>query len=271
MKLDHTALAVACSFAFISLASAQTAQDGTATQQPSPSTSSQEIHPVPDVDQTTQPDMTEMQQMPESPNPDAARTSPPGATGQAAQPGTPQTQDVPPNEMQEQPVRPDNAQQPRTDTDMNTDTSALTDDEQDFLEDAIQGSYAEIEGSKLALEKTEDAQVRQFAEMMIADHQRMADEATALARTKGMSPPDGPSVMQTTEITALRALTGGAFDAMYVNRIGVAAHESTVEMFEQASQDVQDPDLQAMISETLPKLREHLTMARTLNEQQENQ
>lgn len=47
--------------------------------------------------------------------------------------------------------------------------------------------------------------------------------------------------------------------------------ESAIEMFEQADQEVQDPDIQAMISETLPKLREHLNMARTLNEKQENQ
>lgn len=244
MKLDHTALAVACSFAFASFAWGQASEFSTSTQRPSSKV--QETHPAPAAKQTTPPDTTKMQQMPESSNPDAART-------------------------QKQAVRPDHAQPPATDTDMSTDTSALSDDDQDFLEDAIQGSYAEIEGSRLALEKTEDSKVRDFAQMMIDDHQKMVDEGTALARQKGMTPPDGPSVMQTTEVTALKALTGGAFDAMYVNRIGVAAHESTVDMFEQASKTVQDPDLQAMISKTLPKLREHLKMARTLNDQQDRQ
>lgn len=279
MKLNDTALALVCSFAFVSLASAQASPDGTTTQQPSPTTDSQEIQPVPDMKQTTPPDMTEMQQMPESPNPDAARPSMSGhngqtqtdTPGQSDRPGSPQTQDVLPNTTQERPVRPDDAQQPATDTDMNTQTSTLTHDEQGFLEDAIQGSYAEIEGSRLALEKTEDPRVRDFAQSMIDDHQKMVDEATALARKKGMTPPDGPSVMQKTEVTALKVLTGGAFDAMYVNRIGVAAHESTVEMFEKASQNVQDSDLQAMITETLPKLREHLKMARTLDEQQDSE
>lgn len=233
MKLDYTALAVACSFAFASVASAQISQ-GQANQNPDSATGTQQTRPAPDMQQTTPPDMSTAQQMPESPNPDAAPTTQRGA-------------------------------------DMNTETSALSDGDQDFLENAIQGSYAEIEGSRLALEKTEDPKVREFAQMMIDDHQKMVDEASALARKKGVTPPDGPSVMQTTEVTALKALTGGAFDAMYVNRIGVAAHESTVKMFEQASQDVQDPDLQAMISETLPKLREHLQMANALNEQQDNQ
>lgn len=268
MKFDHTALAVACSFAVISVASAQISQ-GQANQQPTPSTGSPATQSSPDMGQTTPPDMGTAQQMPESPNPDAASPTPPNADGQN-QAGTAQTQPTPPNVQQEQPVRPD-AQQPTTGTDMNRETSALTDNEQDFLEDAIQGSYAEIEGSRLALEKTEDPKVRDFAQMMIDDHQKMVDEASELARKKGMTPPDGPSAMQTTEVTALKALTGGAFDAMYINRIGVASHESTVEMFEQASQEVQDSDLQAMISETLPKLREHLKMARTIDEQQDNQ
>ena len=149
--------------------------------------------------------------------------------------------------------------------------SALADEDQDFLENAIQGSHAEIVGSQLALEKTENNDVRAFAQMMIDDHQKMVQEAEALATKKGMEPPTGPSALQTTEITALKALTGGAFDAMYVNRIGVASHEATVEMFEQASREAQDPEVKAMAEKTLPKLREHLEHARALNEKQEKQ
>lgn len=149
--------------------------------------------------------------------------------------------------------------------------SGLENADEDFLENAIQGSHAEVVGSQLALEKSESADVRQFAEMMIADHRMMIQEAEQLASKKGMTPPTGPSVVQSTEITALKALSGGAFDAMYVNRIGVAAHEATVEMFEKASQEAQDPDIKAMATKALPKLREHLEAARALNEKQEKQ
>src|SRR5690606_25899283 len=101
--------------------------------------------------------------------------------------------------------------------------SQLTQEDANFLENAIQGSHAEVEGSQLALEKTSSQDVKDFAQMMIKDHQMMAKEASGLAKEKGMTPPDGPSAMQVTEITALKALSGGAFDAMYVNRIGVAS------------------------------------------------
>ncbi|MGB6103546.1 MAG: DUF4142 domain-containing protein [Pusillimonas sp.] len=140
-----------------------------------------------------------------------------------------------------------------------------------FLENAIQGSHAEIVGSQLALEKTESDDVKSFARMMIDDHGKMAKEAETLATQKGMTPPTGPSAMQATEITALKALSGGAFDAMYVNRIGVASHEATVEMFEKASQESEDPDIKEMATKTLPKLKRHLEMANSLNQKQEKQ
>ncbi|MBF6615945.1 MAG: DUF4142 domain-containing protein [Candidimonas sp.] len=147
--------------------------------------------------------------------------------------------------------------------------SQLTQEDANFLENAIQGSHAEVEGSQLALEKTSSQDVKDFAQMMIKDHQMMAKEASGLAQEKGMTPPDGPSAMQVTEITALKALSGGAFDAMYVNRIGVASHEATVNMFEKASKGAQDPDVKALATKALPKLKEHLEMARALNEKQE--
>src|SRR5690554_5159056 len=58
--------------------------------------------------------------------------------------------------------------------------SQLNQEDHSFLENAIQGSHAEIEGSELALEKTESADVREFAQMMIKDHTEMMKEATAL-------------------------------------------------------------------------------------------
>jgi len=159
--------------------------------------------------------------------------------------------------------------QPGAAANENRDRSELNDEDQRFLENAIQGSYAEIEGSKLALEKTENQEVKHFAQMMIEDHGKMLEEAQELARNKKLTPPTEPSVMQRTEVTGMKALTGGAFDAMYVNRIGVASHEATVEMFEKASREAQDPDVKAMASKTLPKLQEHLKAARALNERQD--
>ena len=99
----------------------------------------------------------------------------------------------------------------------------------------------------------------------------MIEEVSALATEKDYEVPNEPSVMQTAEITALKALSGDAFDAMYINRIGVASHEATVQMFEEAARQAKDPDVKALAAKTLPKLREHLEMARKINQKQESE
>lgn len=137
-----------------------------------------------------------------------------------------------------------------------------------FMTQAIQGSYAEVEASKLALKKAGREDVKDFAQAMIRDHEKMAKEATLLAEKKGYTAPDGPSAQQNAELSKLDGLSGDAFDDMYVRRIGVAAHEEAVRQFEAASKDVQDADIQAMVSKTLPTLRDHLKMARALEAKQ---
>lgn len=149
--------------------------------------------------------------------------------------------------------------------------NTLADADRTFLENATQGSYAEVEGSQLAQDKSQSAEVKEFAATMIKDHSAMIKELAELSKEKGYTPPDGPSVMQATEIKALSALSGEAFDKMYVDRIGVASHEATIEQFEDATKEVRDADIKALAEKSLPKLRHHLEMAQALNEKQKSQ
>lgn len=144
--------------------------------------------------------------------------------------------------------------------------STLASADKDFLENAAQGGHAEVEGSKLAQTKSSNADVKQFAEQMIQDHTKANQELMALAKQKGYTPPDEPSIMQRTELKALSATSGNSFDKMYVSRIGVAAHEDTVKMFQKAAADAKDPDIKAWAAKTLPTLQHHLEMANALHQ-----
>jgi putative membrane protein len=146
----------------------------------------------------------------------------------------------------------------------------LAKEDRDFLENAAQSGHAEIEGSRMAQESDAGPAVRQFAQKMIEDHTQANKELIDLANRKGFTVPDEPSLAQRTELLALKALSGGAFDTMYSARIAVAAHENAVELFEKATQEVKDADIRAYAEKTLPKLREHLEMARALREQVKN-
>lgn len=147
----------------------------------------------------------------------------------------------------------------------------LSSADQTFLENAAQGNRAEIEGSQMALDKATSPEVRQFAQAMIQDHTTANQQLTRLATSKGYTVPTEPSLMQRTELKALSALSGNAFDKMYVDRIGVASHRATVEQFETAATGAQDPDVRAFAQKMLPSLRHHYQMAQTLNERQKAQ
>ncbi|MEO6276631.1 DUF4142 domain-containing protein [Roseateles sp.] len=133
-----------------------------------------------------------------------------------------------------------------------------------FLKEAAHAGAAEIEASKLAQAKAKNADVKAFAESMIADHTQVADELKALAATKKVKLPDGPSVSQKAEIKLIDAGDNDKFDERYAKYFGVKAHQETIELFEKASLEAKDPEVKAWAQKTLPGLRHHLEMAHAL-------
>jgi len=101
------------------------------------------------------------------------------------------------------------------------------------------------------------------ATQMVKDHTAVGGELATLAKGKGYTPPTEPSVMQKGELKALD-VADDSFDGLYVRRIGVAAHEDAVKLFEKASKDAKDPDVKAFAQKNLPALQHHLEMAKTL-------
>jgi putative membrane protein len=150
-------------------------------------------------------------------------------------------------------------------------STMLSSADQTFLENAAQGSYAEIQGSQMALDKSTSTDVRSFAQLMIKDHTAANQKLSALAKRKGYNPPTGPSVIQATELKTLGLLSGNTFDKTYVDRIGVAAHEATIRQFEKAASDANDSDIRTFARTMLPDLRHHLEMAQLLNQKQKSQ
>lgn len=133
-----------------------------------------------------------------------------------------------------------------------------------FLKQAAQNGHAEVEGSRLAVEKATNTQVKGFAQQMVDDHTKAAAELSALAASKGVKLPDGPSMMQKAKLKLLSSSKGDKFDLRYAEDIGVKAHEDTVALFQKAATKAKDPDVKAFASKTLPTLQQHLQMAREM-------
>lgn len=134
-----------------------------------------------------------------------------------------------------------------------------------FLKNAAEAGHFEIEGSKLALKKSKDADITRFAKMMVDDHTQASMKLKDLATRRGVELPKEPSLLQQAKLKYLEMRDGVKFDKSYATHIGVSAHEQAVKLFEDASEDAEDADIRKFAADTLPTLRKHLEEARKID------
>lgn len=134
-----------------------------------------------------------------------------------------------------------------------------------FLDKAAQAGHVEMQSANLALEKASSTNVKRYAQQMLVDHERMANDLKSLARAKGHKLPAEAAPAQRAQLESLGSNTGGAFDRRYTRTIGIQAHQETIALFEQAVSKSKDGDVEAFARKSLPTLRHHLEMARPID------
>lgn len=132
-----------------------------------------------------------------------------------------------------------------------------------FVTVAGQAGMAEVELANLALSKSQNEDVKQFAQMMIADHSKANDELKALALQKKYEFPSDVSMTQKAVTENLSRLSGAAFDREYA-KAAVSDHEVAVQLFSTESKSGKDADVKTWAMSTLPTLKSHLQAAQAL-------
>ena len=151
---------------------------------------------------------------------------------------------------------------PEPSTSKNTDpkvmatSSTLASDDKTFAEKALSGGRFEVESSRIALEKAYSGKIRDFANMMIADHGQANQELENLARQKGVSVPTTLDADAQAKVDELRQLDGDPFDKRY-REMQIDAHDEAIRLFQKASRDAQDRDVRSFATKTLPTLQKH--------------
>jgi putative membrane protein len=144
----------------------------------------------------------------------------------------------------------------------NTIAKMATESPQDFMIAAAEGGKVEVETSKAALTKSQNPEVKKFAQMMVTDHTKADAELKSLAAKKNVTlPPDAGS--RKDDVDALNKTEAADFDAAYVDQM-VDDHETTVEMFEEQAANGSDPEVKAFAAKTLPTLKSHLEMIKAI-------
>ena len=129
----------------------------------------------------------------------------------------------------------------------------------------------EIQTSQLALQRSQNAQVRQFAQMMITEHTAVDQQMMQMLQAKGMTmQPNEPAraAMQATAATVanLSRTTGAAFDRAYMMH-QVASHRWTLTSLDQSLiPATRDDQMKAFLSgKVRPAVAMHLETAMRLN------
>lgn len=147
---------------------------------------------------------------------------------------------------------------------MNSSSSANPTDPQGFMTKAAQGGMAEVELSRLAVSKGQNADVKKFAQQMIEDHTNANAELKALATKKTVTLPTEVDAEHKAIKDKLQGLSGADFDKDYIAAM-VTDHEKTVALFEAQAESGSDADAKAFAAKTLPKLKMHLEMIKNIN------
>lgn len=144
-------------------------------------------------------------------------------------------------------------------------TSTLSQEDQQFLKEAVQGGMAEVQMGRLASQKGQSEAVKQLGQKLVQDHTKANQELKQLASKKGVTLTSEPGTEHKGALDHLRSLQGQEFDKAFTQH-AVQDHQKDIQKFEKASQS-QDPEIKAFAAKTLPVLKQHLQMAKSADTQ----
>ena len=135
----------------------------------------------------------------------------------------------------------------------------------DFLVKAANGGMAEMKLGEIAREKAVNPKVKEFGAMMVRDHSAVTDQIKTLASQRNVTLPAAVSEESQKDINDCAKKSGSDFDKAYISAM-VKKHESTIDMYEKAVNKLNDGDVEAFITNTLPKVREHLNSDKAIKD-----
>ena len=133
-----------------------------------------------------------------------------------------------------------------------------------FLFLAGESDVFEISSSQVALQRSQNPEVRRYAAMLVEHHTLTTNQALAAAKTAGIMPP--PPVLQPDKrdrITRLIAVGAADFDREYLSQ-QVPAHEAALALHRTYAEGGDTPQLKAVAQGAVPIVTQHLEGARSM-------
>jgi len=125
----------------------------------------------------------------------------------------------------------------------------------------------EVRLGTLAMRKGQSAQVREYGRRLRIDHRMSDRRVVALASREGIGLRAVPSTLEERRTERrLRYARGDAFDRAFLDAMA-RGHTQVIQELRQARRDMRYPEVEQLIGNTLPALRQHRNMARDFEDQ----
>jgi putative membrane protein len=133
-----------------------------------------------------------------------------------------------------------------------------------FIQDAMKANRLETELSKMALTKSQNSDVRGFAQQLSTDHTDASGRVKdLLERIRVKAPSDDLQPEQKQIRDQLTSATGSDFDEQFV-KVMVDGHQKVIAAYEQEATQGSNAALRQYAQAMLPTLRNHLDIAKEL-------
>jgi putative membrane protein len=133
-----------------------------------------------------------------------------------------------------------------------------------------EANKADSTAGALARNKATNAEVKEFARLMMSEHHALRVQGQQLAKQLNVTPAppanDPVKGAAESEMTALRATPKGQqFDRTYIDQ-EVAIHQAVLELAEKAHDATDTEQLKALIEKAKPVIQKHLDHAKELQD-----
>ncbi len=133
----------------------------------------------------------------------------------------------------------------------------------------VTANQVDIDAGKLAESKARQADVKDFARLMVADHTGVNKQATDLVTRLHVTPQDNDTSKSLKDggdknVATLKTLKGKAFDKAYVDH-EVAYHQSVLDAIDHTLiPNAKNADLKQLLEKVRPAIASHLEHAQHL-------
>lgn len=134
---------------------------------------------------------------------------------------------------------------------------------------AVVANSVDIDAGKLAAEKANSKEVKEFAQTMVRDHTAVNEKATALAKKLGVTPEESATSKSLKAdgdktLAKLKGLSGAEFDKAYVDN-EVSYHEAVIGVVKNTLiPNAKNPELKSLLESAGPIFASHLEHAKHL-------